>query len=221
MPKLNEMDVDYQRKLNQLSPSNKIEFLKVRNTLKFDFKIQEKEADNILSDILDHLIDAQNNGISTNQFFGNDTKQFTQELFDELPRNNPTYHLWYIMFIFSLTAASFLLPLGILSQIKYWITKTYIPINIFSALLSTSVFAILLTIAIFNTISSMKHNTFNSLKGKVLTIPIYWVMTFIPLVIYFLGYDKNLTEVPGYLMMIIGFPFLFITILTFKKKISY
>ncbi|MCE4955929.1 DUF1129 family protein [Macrococcoides caseolyticum] len=221
MAKLNEMDVDYQRKLNQLTPSNKTEFLKVRNALKFDFKVQEREADNILSDILDHLIDAQNSGISTKEFFGTDTHQFTQDLFEELPKNKRTHPLWYVLFTLSLSFASILIPFGLASQIKFWITGSYVSVNIHSALVALLMFVFLITSAIFITIQSMKNNTYNTNKGKLMTIPFYIAMTFVPLIIYFIGYNQNLSKPSGCMMLLIGIPFLFITILTYKKKISY
>ncbi|WP_414054193.1 DUF1129 family protein [Macrococcus equi] len=221
MPKLNEMDVDYQKKLKQLTHSNKNEFLKVRNALKLDFKIQEREADNILSDILDHLIDAQNRGLSTKEFFGTDTKQFTQDLFEELPKNKPTHPLWYVLFTLSLSFASILIAFGLASQIKFLITGSYVPVNIHFALVALSVFVLLLTSAIFITIHSMKNNICNTKTGKLMTIPFYVAMTFVPLIIYFMGYDQNLSKPSGCMMLLIGIPFLFITILTYKKKISY
>ncbi|WP_414051038.1 DUF1129 family protein [Macrococcus animalis] len=221
MSKLNEMDVVYQRKLKQLIPSNKEQFLKVRNALKMDFKLQEREVDSLLSDILDHLIEAQNNGVSTQEFFGNDTKQFTQDLFDELPKNKLIHPLWYILFTISLTTASFLIPFGLLSQIKYAITGSYVPINSNLSLLSLLVFIVLLTTAIFVTIHLMKTNTYSSKKGKTMTLPFYFAMIFLPLVIYFFGYNKNLSEPPGYIIFIIGIPFLIICIITYKKKLSY
>lgn len=113
MSKLNEMDLIYQRKLRQLTLTNKETFLKVRNELKMDYKLQEREVDNLLSDILDHLIDAQNNGVTTQEFFGNDTKQFSKDLFEELPKNKFTHPLWYILFMSTLTIASILIPLWI------------------------------------------------------------------------------------------------------------
>lgn len=221
MSKLNEMDINYQRKLKQLTLNNKEAFLKVRNELKMDYKLQEREVDNILSDILDHLIDAQNNGVTTQEFFGNDTKQFSKDLFEELPKNKSTHPLWYILFTSTLTIASILIPFGFLSQLKYWITGSYVPVNYNLSLLSISLFIVLLTLAIFITIHLMKNNTFSSKRGKTFTLPLYFLMIFLPISIYIFGYDKNLSEPAGYILVLLGIPFLITCILTYKKKISY
>lgn len=221
MSKLNEMDIIYQRKLKQLTSNNKEAFLKVRNELKMDYKLQEREVDNILSDILDHLIDAQNDGVKTQEFFGSDTKQFTKELFEELPKNKSTHPLWYILFTSTLTIASIFIPFGFLSQLKYWITGSYVPVNYNLSLLSISLFIVLLTLAIFITIHLMKNNTFSSNRGKTLTLPIYFLMIFLPISIYLFGYDKNLSEPAGYILVLLGITFLITCIFTYKKKISY
>lgn len=221
MSKLNEMDINYQRKLKQLTLNNKEAFLKVRNELKMDYKLQEREVDNILSDILDHLIDAQNNGVTTQEFFGNDTKQFSKDLFEELPKNKSTHPLWYILFTSTLTIASILIPFGFLSQLKYWFTGSYVPVNYNLSLLSISLFIVLLTLAIFITIHLMKNNTFSSNRGKTFTLPLYFLLIFLPISIYIYGYDKNLSEPAGYILVLLGIPFLITCIFTYKKKISY
>lgn len=221
MARLNEMDVDYQRKLKQLTPSNKLEFLKLRNALKYDFKVKERAADTVLSDILDHLLEAQKNGVSTKEFFGSDTRQFTNDLYNELPKNKMTHPLWYFIFILFLTIGSQTLPFGLISQIKFWVTGRYFPINLDATLLSLTVFIILLTTAIFITIHAMKNNIYSTNKGKLRVIPFYIAMIFIPLAIFFLNFDKNLSEPAGYILILIGILSLIIAVLTYKKKISY
>ncbi len=76
-----------------LTEDNKREYEKVLLYLRLEWRLSNHATEELLNDLLDHLLEAQQNGITTEEFFGHDTEGFVKDLIAELPvesRRNTT-----------------------------------------------------------------------------------------------------------------------------------
>lgn len=83
-----------------LSPSNLKEYERVLMYLRCEWRLQSEATEEVLNDLIDHLLEAQSQGVTTEEFFGEDTMQFAKELVDELPRE---HNRNIMMFLFTIT----------------------------------------------------------------------------------------------------------------------
>ncbi|WP_165981061.1 DUF1129 family protein [Macrococcus lamae] len=178
------MNLEYTKKLQKLTSENRKIFLNVANKIKFNYAKSETAADIVIEDMLDHLLEAQSNGMHAQQFFGQNYQEYAEEIIEELPDTKPIDKLWHFAFIVCLTLSSSLLPFSIIEMIRYLVTGKHIMLHSISFTLNTALFIILLIILISFTLNSMKNNAFREKKSMFIFIVIFSLMVSIPLVLY-------------------------------------
>lgn len=99
MTQLTEMNVPYMRKLLQLNKENQKAYLQISNEIKYNFSLSEKETDEVLLDILEHMIRAQRNGIDADEFFGYDRMQYAKDIIDNLPQKDTKTKFQFIGYL--------------------------------------------------------------------------------------------------------------------------
>ncbi|GGB01439.1 hypothetical protein GCM10007190_06890 [Macrococcus hajekii] len=71
-----------------LTKENMREYDKVLIYLRLEWRLSTLATEELLNDLLDHLLEAQQKGITTEEFFGDDTELFAKDLIAELPKES-------------------------------------------------------------------------------------------------------------------------------------
>ncbi|MGV2875732.1 DUF1129 family protein [Macrococcus capreoli] len=149
MTNLNDLNIEYVRKVNQLRPKNKEDFEYVAARITNNVTLSEDETDEIILEILEDLLIAQSNGTTANEFFGHDLDQFVSEITTELPKKTIQSILLYGTFTFTMLFSIIFVIIGF-SDFLLWISDgKHIDIPIKAALLITIVFLIFSLLSIF------------------------------------------------------------------------
>ncbi|GBD66455.1 DUF1129 family protein [Tetragenococcus halophilus] len=95
-------------KRKQLSQENKKYYEDMLIYIRASYNTSDQEMEEILAELLDHLIEAQAEGKTAKDVFGKQPKQYANEILGELPKGVTKKHIQYfIMFVcYFLAAAS-------------------------------------------------------------------------------------------------------------------
>ncbi len=153
--------------------------------IRTSFRKKEVETEEILAELLDHLLDAQENEQTAKEIFGASPTEYAKEITDELPTMDLKENILYFApFIFELFAI-LLLVNGIFNPLlKYALDIGEVKDTIYLG--STTVEGILIIIVsaifLYLLIKSVRNPIFN-IENKVIEFVLYWIfaMLFISL----------------------------------------
>ncbi|RHW41169.1 DUF1129 family protein [Neobacillus notoginsengisoli] len=91
--------------------------------IRLQLTLSEQQSEELLMEILDHLIEAQTEGKPANVLFGNDPKKFTDELIADIPKENRKNAVSFISGLVFQLLSYFLLANGIISLIVSFFGK--------------------------------------------------------------------------------------------------
>ncbi|WP_414051037.1 DUF1129 family protein [Macrococcus animalis] len=161
MSNLNEMNIEYVRKVNQLKPKNKKAFEYIANKITSKVTLSEDESDDLLLEILDDLIIAQKNGTSAESFFGDNLDGFVEDISEELPKRTLKSVILFGTFTFSNLMIIVTLIFGFADFIRWISVGKHIDIPILSATLIIIIFLLFSIFSVF-----IDSNTKNQNKTK-------------------------------------------------------
>lgn len=220
MKSLNSLNMEYVKKLNQLNSDNKEAFMIVSNYVKYDFKKSESVSMDLLNDILDHLLEAQSNGVKTNEFFGDDLQGYANELVKELPNNKVNRWKWFYIFLTTLTIGSLALPFGIIDYIKLLITGSPLRLPLYSILIVLLVFILVQILLIKFTIEKSRLSDLNSTNTKVIFIGCFLIMLFIPIVLTTTFPVGQIIDVNHWMLILVGLTSTLVSIWIYINKVK-
>lgn len=111
-------------KREQLTEDNKKLYEEFLMYLRTDLKIDEHQGEEILMEILNHLLEAQADGVPADEIFGNDPKRFADELIAELPSEKKKGRTGFIAGQFLSIVAFLLIVQGVMNFILPYFTET-------------------------------------------------------------------------------------------------
>lgn len=220
MKSLNSLNMEYMKKLNQLNSDNKEAFMIVSNYVKYDFKKSESVSMDLLNDILDHLLEAQSNGVKTNEFFGDDLQGYANELVKELPNNKVNRWKWFYIFFTTLTIGSLALPFGIIDYIKLLITGSPLRLPLYSILIVLLVFILVQILLIKFTIEKSRLSDLNSTKTKIIFIGCFLIMLFIPIFLTTTFPVGQIIDVNHWMFILVGLTSILVSIWIYINKVK-
>lgn len=155
--------------------------------IRLSFSKSEIATEEVLSELLNHLLDAQENGKTAYEVFGNNPKGYVEEIIGELPKKIPNNFLKYffmgVLFFFGVKQFFE----GIVNLILYYgFSKGSLEETIYVGTMLINVI-ILLPIAfalIYLLILIIRWSTFKKLHS-VLEFLIYWIWSIISFGIFF------------------------------------
>lgn len=213
---LNEMNFEYMKRLSKLKPENKEIYLEISRKIKKDFRLSDVKADEILSDILDHLIDAQKDGISAQEFFGHDIENYVQEVTDELPKESPKNQIIYIGAITSMTIAIVCLIFGFFSFLKLISTGQLLKVPSISLMIAIIFLLVLVPIYSYLTTHYFKPKIS---KYRYIKVILFSLVYFIPYSLLTFIKIGPLVDFPVFISITVGLITVFIGYKLFKKNV--
>jgi uncharacterized membrane-anchored protein len=84
------------QKQTELSPENEKIYSDFLIYIRLQLTLSEQQSEEVLMEILDHLLDAQKDGKSAHSLFGDDPKRFADELIADIPKESKRNALVFI-----------------------------------------------------------------------------------------------------------------------------
>lgn len=76
------------RKRSELTPENEKYYSDFLIYIRLQLFLSEQQSEEVLMEILDHLIEGQNDGKTAKLIFGNNPKEFADEIIRQIPNEN-------------------------------------------------------------------------------------------------------------------------------------
>ena len=86
-------------KREQLSKENRQDYGEMIAYIRMTVNKSEQQTEELLMELLDHLLDAQEQGKTAKEVFGDDLKAYCRELINELPRERVSINLMFIFYL--------------------------------------------------------------------------------------------------------------------------
>lgn len=127
----------------------------------------EQQTEEVLLELLDHLLEAQTEGKTAVDVFGEDLKAYCDEVIEEIPGEKSSKNLSFIGFLLLDLAAIAMLTFGILGYGTYFIFglgEQYFNITLGKGIVVLLIDTLLIGIWILIIFKWMKHSTFKVKK---------------------------------------------------------
>lgn len=212
MTNLNDLNIAYVRKVNQLRPKNKEAFEYVASHITTNAFVSEDESDEMILEILEDLLIAQSNGTTAQEFFGHDLDGFVNDISYELPKRSMKSIIMFSTFNF-INVMIILFSIFGFADFILWVSKgKHIEISILSASLCILIFLLFSLVTVFiDTNAKNKTKTQNTIQalfmflsymvpyiifyfikqGPYFSFPFYFAIIILPILIYLGLYIKR------------------------------
>lgn len=119
------------RKRELLTPENEAYYSDLLIYIRLQLTLSEQQSEEILIEMLDHLLDGQKEGKTANDIFGDDPKAFADEIIEQLPKEDKREVIPFIAGIACNIVSWVLIIRGILLLILSQFTEVKTEINLF------------------------------------------------------------------------------------------
>lgn len=206
-----ELIKENNKKRSQLTKENLKYYEDILLYIRLSFSKIEREAEEILSELLDHLLEAQKEGKRAEEVFGNDPKQYTQDIIDELPKMSlqKGIQLFFMGILYFLAGLIFFT--GIFDLLLYYVFSIgslretyYIGSEFVKVLIFIPTAFLFLSAMVYH----LRWTCFKKIN-KVLDFLITWVYGVVffgvlMLIIYLVPNMGPAVAVPAYVLLLIG-----------------
>ncbi|MGO1369827.1 DUF1129 family protein [Senegalia sp. (in: firmicutes)] len=198
-------------KREKLTDENLKYYEEVLLYIRTSFRKKEVESEEILAELLDHLLDAQKNGKTAKEIFGASPTEYAKEITEELPTMNLKEKLLFFapsaLFLFAgvlLVNAIFTPLLNYALNIGEIKDTIYLGSIIVEGLLITLVSAVFLYLLM----KSVRDSNFN-IKNKVIKFLVYWLFSMLyialfTLIFYLIPDFGYKVTIPVYIQLLLG-----------------
>ncbi|MBM4761749.1 DUF1129 family protein [Bacillus sp. B15-48] len=140
------------RKREMLTPENEAYYSDLLIYIRLKFTLSEQRSEEVLMELLDHLLDGQNEGKTAKDIFGDEPKDYADEMIEHLPKEKKRKFIPFIGGIIANIVGWLLIIRGglflVLSQFTEINTKVY-PLSALFIGLIIAVFVIITIVYIF------------------------------------------------------------------------
>ncbi|WP_019152464.1 DUF1129 family protein [Robertmurraya massiliosenegalensis] len=211
------------RKREWLTPENEAYYSDLLVYIRLKFSLSEQQTEEVLMEILDHLLESQKEGKTGRDIFGDDPKGFADEMIEQLPRTKKRELIPFFSGIIANIVGWVLVIRGLLFLILSPFTEvnlTVHPISVFIIALVIGAFVLITIMLIFKMIegslfkehqSKWKDSIKSGLIGAV-------GMTGVLLIVKFLPEIGPSFEFSWWLSLLIGSVLLFILYVLKKQE---
>jgi uncharacterized membrane-anchored protein len=149
------------RKRELLDPQNNKYYSDMLLYIRLQLSLSEQQSEEVLMEMLDHLLDGQREGKSAQEIFGDDPKRYADEIIENLPKEKKREVIPFILSVgFNLISWMFMirgLVILVISQFKN-VSITVYPL---SALMKFAVLTGIITLAIWYIFKIIRQSLFN------------------------------------------------------------
>jgi len=176
--------------------------------LSYDKSVQETEE--VLLELLDHLLEAQAEGRTAREVFGDDPKRYADQIVGELPRMVTKKRVLLIAMTVLYFLATATLTTGIVDLVFYVMGKRGLTSEVFvgTVIVKTLVTVPLAVLFVFGLLQYLRWSCFKTVN-KILEFGVFWLFGVLPvglfmLVVFFTPQLGYAIEYPFYYNFVIG-----------------
>lgn len=178
--------------------------------------LSEQQTEEILMELLDHLLEAQNNGKTVEDVFGKDLKSYCDELIRQLPKEKGKTSFTFITYLITMIAGIMIMISGLANIITGFFKKFDQTFFLGTTIVGFVIQVLMIFLFVYIVFSWIKWSAFKENLNKIVEFLIIFLLSslaffciiFIPKWIPPFGVEF---EISGYVMIIIGLIILFIS----------
>lgn len=184
--------------------------------------LSEQQTEELVMELLDHLLDAQEAGKTAEAVFGNDPKSYCNEMIAQLPKEKGKKKLSLASYLIVQLIGFMLLGSGIVQFIAGFFTDTSVTVHLGSSVLVWIIDIVLVFAAVSMILFILKKSLFK--KTSKIKDGISFAVTAIPVFLGFIFLPKWLPtfgptfDVPGTIVLVMG---LFVLLAAFVVNKRY
>jgi uncharacterized membrane-anchored protein len=151
------------RKREQLTPENEKYYSDMLIYIRLQLTLSEQQSEEVLMEMLDHLLDGQNEGKSARDIFGDDPKQYADEIIQHLPKEKKREVIPFITGIVLNLVSWMLMIRGVVILVTSQIKNEDVgsSVYLFSSLLTLALIIGSVAFGVWFIFRTIKHSLFN------------------------------------------------------------
>ncbi|VEF49106.1 membrane protein [Bacillus freudenreichii] len=126
-----ELIEENNRKRELLTPENGTYYSDMLIYIRLQWSLSEQQSEEVLMEMLDHLLDGQEEGKTAKDIFGDDPKSFANEIIEQLPHEKKRTVIPFVAAIGGNIVSWVLMIRGILILVLSYFTEVNTEINLF------------------------------------------------------------------------------------------
>ncbi|RWR07835.1 DUF1129 family protein [Siminovitchia fortis] len=128
-----ELIEENNQKRELLTPENEAYYSDLLIYIRLQFSLSEQQSEEILMEMLDHLLDGQEEGKTAKDIFGDDPKAFADEIIEQLPKEKKRDVIPFIAGIIGNIAGWVLMIRGVILLVLSQFIEVKTEVNLFAA----------------------------------------------------------------------------------------
>jgi uncharacterized membrane-anchored protein len=151
------------RKREQLTPENEKYYSDMLIYIRLQLTLSEQQSEEVLMEMLDHLLDGQNEGKSARDIFGDDPKRYADEIIQHLPKEKKREVIPFITGIVLNLVSWMLMIRGVVILVTSQIKNEDVgsSVYLFSSLLTLALIIGSVAFGVWFIFRTIKHSLFN------------------------------------------------------------
>lgn len=159
-------------KRKKLNNENLEMYEKILTYLRAEWRLSDRYTEEVLNDLLDHLLESQENGMTTEEFFSDDPEQFAKDLVAEIPEHSKRNAFIFIAALFFISIGYLTLANGFAEMIISFFNKPQKSFNLLSFVIGYSLMFIMFLTTINYILKELQKEEFkpeSSKRNKILS----------------------------------------------------
>lgn len=206
-----ELIQDNNKKRKELTKNNLYYYEEMLVYIRLSYDKSEQETEEVLAELLDHLLEAQAEGKTAEDVFGNKPKQYANEIIGELPKAVTKKRLGLIAMGILYLLATYTVFTAVIKIIGYYVFNLGGITNEFflgSLAFKTTVSILIAFVLVFSVIQYLRWASFKKIS-KVKEFFLTWLIGSISfgvffVVIYFMPSFGTRMEISVFILLLVG-----------------
>ncbi|PWA13165.1 DUF1129 domain-containing protein [Pueribacillus theae] len=153
------------RKRELLTAENEAYYSDMLIYIRLQLTLSEQQSEEILMEMLDHLLDGQEEGKTARDIFGNDPKAFADEIIEQLPKEKKRDAITFVAGIVGNIVSWVLIIRGILLLVLSIFTEVKTEINLFATAVSSFSIACFVIFTLWFIFRLVNNSLFNEKRN--------------------------------------------------------
>lgn len=164
--KVEQLVKENSEKRSLLTEDNENYYTDLLVYVRLQWRLSERQTEEVLLEMLDHLLDGQNEGKSAANIFGKDPLLFADQLIKEISQEKPRNMLFFLTGLATLLLGWVLIIGGLINIIFSFFTEVSYQVNLFHTSLSALMIIIFIVLVILVTFKTIKKDLFKEYNRK-------------------------------------------------------
>ncbi|MCJ8010069.1 DUF1129 family protein [Lederbergia wuyishanensis] len=154
------------RKRELLTPENEAYYSDMLVYIRLQMSLSEQQSEEVLMELLDHLLEGQGEGKTAKDIFGEDPKAFADEIIEQLPKEKKRAVIPFVAGIVANIVSWVLIIRGILFFVLSQFTKVRIEVYMIKTVVVAFVIACFVSFTIWFIFRLIKNTLFKENKNQ-------------------------------------------------------